>query len=86
MTKKVWIVDTGEYSDYMVRGVFDTEESAHDFRRMFMPSNSGVCEFVLNPELHASKRQPVGGTKTAQLRRLAQVEHGDRKGGLRRGS
>lgn len=50
MIKSVFVVASGEYSDYRVDGIFDTRELAEEFIREFPETDcGGVEEWPINP-------------------------------------
>lgn len=50
MSKKVYIVSDGWYSEYQIKGIFSTREKAEELQKHF-PSPNDIEEIELDPEI-----------------------------------
>ena len=59
MEKKLYVVSTGQYSDWNIAGIFDSKELAEKFISSFYECFNDIQEYTLNPcekELQESQK------------------------------
>lgn len=55
--KTVWVIESGSYSDYRVRGVYTSKENAEKVLEHMPVGEASISEWPLNPGLEETMRE-----------------------------